>query len=226
MKNLKPSNKALKEFAEKNSWHKQMAESQGLDSFNNYSGPSLGDLVVVLSRSRDSELLTESNFDSALERLGGESKNVTVERFGHWACGWFELILVNPKHLKSLKIAYAINASLKEYPVLDESDFSERENQYQHDYAMDAKKDLAKALSMHFKVKYSNMLVSIAYELNMERQGYSGNDACVNIYTVRKPDAKDVRDLKRDLDAIEHNYKNSKVFKTLVKNVSEYKIID
>jgi len=40
-------------------------------------------LVVPVSRNRDSNTLAESNFDAALEMLGGESDTVEVHRFGH-----------------------------------------------------------------------------------------------------------------------------------------------
>ena len=45
----------------------------GYDSLANFLGevPSK-DLLVLMSRNRDSDLLTESNWEIALERLGGE----------------------------------------------------------------------------------------------------------------------------------------------------------
>ena len=119
----------LMKFAAENSWEKSMMSS-GMDSFSNYSGPNLGDLVVVLGTSRDADILSVSNFESALEMLGGESKNVMVEQFGHWASGWFKLILVNPEALSKLQIAYEIKKAIEDYPVLDDSDYSEREAEY------------------------------------------------------------------------------------------------
>lgn len=118
----------LIDFAKKNAWNAKMSQG-GLDSYDNYSGPDLGDLVVVAGRNRDSETLTESNFASALEMLGGESDTVQVHRFGHWGCGWFELILVDPKDEMALQIAYNIQQALADYPVLDDSDYSERESE-------------------------------------------------------------------------------------------------
>jgi len=126
-----PTANDLKEFVNQFSWSKQMERSNGLDSFSNYSGPDLGDLVVVCGRNRDSELIAESNFECALKELGGESETVRVERFGHWGCGWFELILVDPKDTKALETAYSIKRCLQEYVLLDDSDFSEREFEQQ-----------------------------------------------------------------------------------------------
>lgn len=85
------------------------------------------DLYVLLGRNRDSDLLTESNWDCALERLGGESETVKIVRFGHWACGWIEYLCVRAES-KAYKIAQDIDMELENYPVLDEDEFSERED--------------------------------------------------------------------------------------------------
>lgn len=83
-------------------------------------------LVLPCSINRDSDCLAQSNFAAALKMLGGESDMVQVHRFGHWACGWFEIILVNP-FCDAAAIAQDIEASLADYPVLDEEDMSARE---------------------------------------------------------------------------------------------------
>ena len=83
--------------------------------------------VLPCSRNRDSDCLTESNFAVALEMLGGESETVQVHRFGHWACGWYEIIVVKPE-TDAAKKAEEIEKSLDDYPVLDDEDFSERES--------------------------------------------------------------------------------------------------
>ncbi len=207
----KVSKQELKEYAEKHSWQRQMKASRGLDSFDNYSGPSLGDLIVVVGRNRDSEILEESNFDCALEMLGSESEKVKVERFGHWGCGWFELILVDPKSTKHVEIAYNITKALKEYPVLDESDYSDREHEYHSEYANDSKNDLAEAIEKHFGVKNTKKLVEIAHDLQIECQRYYGNDSCINIYDCRKPDSDDIERLKTCIDQLYYPKTNKKL---------------
>ena len=214
----------LKEYAKTHAWAYQMQKSQGLDSYDNYSGPDLGDMVVVCGRNRDSDILTESNFNAALDLLGGESKNVKVERFGHWGCGWLELILVNPKSLKHLKIAYDISKRLADYPVLDESDYSNRQCESYSDFSKDHESDIADALEKHFKVKKNKALVRIAYDLNMECQYQGGEDACINIYTMRQPDASDLKDLKDCLESMAYQYKRSRTFKALVGAVNAYQV--
>lgn len=83
-------------------------------------------IVVEVIRTRDSGCLEESNFNTALQRLGGESDTVEVHRFGHWGPGWYELIIVAPNS-GAAKEAARIEQALKEYSILDEDDFSRLE---------------------------------------------------------------------------------------------------
>lgn len=95
------------------------------------SGLSLPDrqnwLVCPVSRTRDSDHRTESNWASQLETLGGESATVEVHRFGHWGPGWFEIVLIDPADAERVRIAEELADTLEDYPVLDEMDLSSRE---------------------------------------------------------------------------------------------------
>lgn len=192
-------NKSIQDYAKENSWTTKMANPKGLDSFSNYSGSSLGDLVVVagIGRNRDSEIMDESNFDKALELLGGESKTIQVHCFGHWACGWFELITVDPKDKKALAIAAKITQDLKEYPVLDDDDYFEREYEYQESYAESAKESVAKVLVKLFdlpeELESDSDILKLAVAINIECQRYYGNDSCVmgNEFHVDRFDERD-----------------------------------
>ena len=108
----------------------------GFDSYDNYLGETPSkDWLVLLYHNRDSDILTESNWDYALALLGGESESVEIFRFGHWACGWFEYLCVSAKNPcqnttfipKHIRIANKIESDLADYPVLDEEDFYRRE---------------------------------------------------------------------------------------------------
>lgn len=81
------------------------------------------------SRTRDSEIITESNFKAALASLGGESETVEVHSFGHWACGWFEIIIVDPSDDAAMTALGEVVCALENYPILDEHDVSERESE-------------------------------------------------------------------------------------------------
>ena len=98
-----------------------------IHGFNNYMGDIISDnWVILLTQSRDSDCLERSNWDSALEILGGESDNVEIHRFGSWACGWFEHLFIKKdtaEHQKALEI----ESALEDYPVVNEEHFSELE---------------------------------------------------------------------------------------------------
>lgn len=79
--------------------------------------------VCLTGRNRDSDLLSESNFETALTILGGESETVEIHRFGHWACGWYELILVHPDLKDEVD---KIEKQLDNYPLLDEEGYSDK----------------------------------------------------------------------------------------------------
>jgi hypothetical protein len=83
---------------------------------------------------RDSDTLTRSNHRSILKALGGESDTVRVVRDSHWAVGWVEAIYVHQADHKALGIAKEITDKLEDYPVLDESDWSELEYETAADY--------------------------------------------------------------------------------------------
>lgn len=101
----------------------------GLDSWSNYFGPSFEGYTMGLSRSRDSDLMAESNFNALLNLLGGEGKrDVVVNKFGHWACGWIETIMVKNTAKKKLTILMDALNSLETYPLLDEDHFYELES--------------------------------------------------------------------------------------------------
>lgn len=87
-------------------------------------------LVCPVSRTRDSDTLTESNWATQLALLGGESETVEIHRFGHWGPGWFEITLIDPADTARVdtveqKVYHALNC----YPVLDDDDYSSREHE-------------------------------------------------------------------------------------------------
>ena len=80
--------------------------------------------VLPVIQTRDSRPLERSNFESALEIMGGESEDVQVHRFGHWGPGWFEIILVKPEK-ELLERAGEIVCALENYSILDEAHYSD-----------------------------------------------------------------------------------------------------
>jgi hypothetical protein len=99
------------------------------------------DWLVAGSVHRDSDSLTRSNFRSIMRELGiakptyepkgtewNESEDACVETSSHWAVGWSAVILVQPES-KSAEVADEIVRKLEDYPVVNESDWSEVEDE-------------------------------------------------------------------------------------------------
>lgn len=82
-----------------------------------------------VGQSRDSDALERSNFACMLKALGGESDTVRVIREGHWAVGWIEWIAIHQGDETALRQADEIKAGLEDYPVVDESHWSELEDE-------------------------------------------------------------------------------------------------
>ena len=91
----------------------------------NYIGETYYDYYVLLYRTRDSGLVEESNFWSALKALNGESKTVKVVRANHWLCGWIEFIIIHESDIKSVDKGNEIEKALESYPILDDDAFGE-----------------------------------------------------------------------------------------------------
>lgn len=95
--------------------------------------------VAPLILTRDSSVLEESNWKSANQMFEEckDSDDYASLSFGHWACGWFEIIVVKPDS-EAQKIAEDICKRLEDYPVLDEDQFSEMEWDVHHDQILEA----------------------------------------------------------------------------------------
>ena len=109
----------------------------------NYIGETYYDYYVLLYRTRDSGLVEESNFQSALKVLNGESKTVKVIRSSHWLCGWIEMILIHESDKESIDKGNEIKKALENYPILDEDDFYERESERREELIEEIRKDIA-----------------------------------------------------------------------------------
>lgn len=104
------------------------------DSKANYmhNGPNRDHWYVApVIKTRDACLLDESNWDTACKMLkADETKGCEIHNFGHWACGWYDLILIHPLRKDLIAIAEDIERSLSGYPVLSDDDYSQREHDY------------------------------------------------------------------------------------------------
>lgn len=108
--------------------YEQMSNRNSIDGYHNFLGndEEYRNWYGVIGRSRDSTALERSNFRVALKMLGGESENIRVERYRHWAVGWIEEVYVKPE-TDEYKIAAEIERRLDNYPVLDDEDYCKEE---------------------------------------------------------------------------------------------------
>lgn len=113
---------------------------------DSYGGFNPEGHFVIATRTRDSDVLTESNWCVASRMLAQATGYSSAAipgycehdpfppvydwRARHWACGWIEYLMVTPDAPESvLQCAADILDSLSDYPVLSDDDFSEREEQ-------------------------------------------------------------------------------------------------
>lgn len=86
-------------------------------------------------QSRDSDALEQSNFQVVYAALKGFSElgdadgdaTVTIVRESHWAVGWVEWIAIHGSNETALAKARELCEQVKDYPVLDETHWSNLE---------------------------------------------------------------------------------------------------
>lgn len=102
-------------------------------STDNYCGETPCDHYVgPVSVNRESRCLERANWEvvsKELESLGGE-----IHRFGHWAVGWYELVLISDTAEDCLQRADYWAEKLDNYPVADETVWSEMEYEEAYRY--------------------------------------------------------------------------------------------
>jgi hypothetical protein len=95
-----------------------------------------GKWAVVYTHHRDSGLLDQSNA-AAIERalrpfMEGDEADVVGERHSHWGVGWVEGYAIrvfgpDGQITPAFRRFCELRAKLADYPILDESDYSQRE---------------------------------------------------------------------------------------------------
>lgn len=134
-------------------------------------------LVVNVFQNRDSGCLDRCNFEcakEAIEAVAGDDESVEVHRFGHWANGWFEIILVRPGTKAALE-AEEIEAALADYPILNE----ERHSEMCHEEANLLWKDLSQKYRQEYYKKHKRDFEfrCFSYMLGCMRGKYFAGDA-------------------------------------------------
>ena len=117
---------------------------------DNYFGEVWPGYYVCLTQNRNSSILERSNFEVVLQKLKKlkPDGDFRVVREGHWACGWIEWIAIHQDEEELVEEANRLLDSLEGYPLLDEDDYSERQNKaickYWEGLSLDDRIDLCK----------------------------------------------------------------------------------
>lgn len=192
----------IEELIQERSWSAGKGIS-GLDSADNYSGEDKSDYVIAFTQTRDSDILEQSNFSVCLDKLGGESDTVEIARFGHWACGWVEQILINTEDKKALSTLASLLTDFSDYPVLDDDDYFERQHEKYSEWAHQSKDSLALVLCRLFglseELAQDKDMLQLCYSLQMKEQHYGGEDASLfnNEFHVERMNENDFKDFER-----------------------------
>lgn len=77
--------------------------------------------VAPVSRTRNGGLVEQANWGAFLDALlpSDEGDDYEIHRFGHWACGWFEIMLLK-RGTTAYEIGRKAEMKLADYPVLDD----------------------------------------------------------------------------------------------------------
>ena len=145
---------------------------------SSYIGFSPDGDYLIYSRTRDSSILVNCNYEVILEELKKiNSEYIYDFRASHWGYNWAEHILIkkdSPYEL--LKVAIEITCAISEYPVYDSMKYSERLNDAINEYwnccPLREKIELCKKHNISiFAARHSNVY-SISSDIYYEIEEY------------------------------------------------------
>lgn len=128
-----PHNFDVNESTQAFAGHKCLSERM-YERPQHYAGETYYGCVALMGHHRDSDMLTESNWDVMCAAFEG-SENVIRASASHWAVGWVEVLYMLPTATESeMDEAESMLAALADYPILDEDDLSRREMDAAYEY--------------------------------------------------------------------------------------------
>ena len=119
-------------------WYEQLHNPNTIDNISNYTGDLHEDkkdwFIAPVAVTRDSGIFDISNWESFLNSLRelNTEEDWYIKRTGHWGFGWFETILIKPD-TPAHKLALETEEALSHYPLINESDYCERQWNYAQD---------------------------------------------------------------------------------------------
>lgn len=113
-------------------------------SGKDYIGERYDEYYLLYSHHRDSDIINESNYQT-LKKIFIDLPGVIERSANHWAVGWVEYLLIHEKEHDTLVKGEYYLGQLKDYPILDEDDFSNRDYDLVCQYADDVMNEINNA---------------------------------------------------------------------------------
>jgi hypothetical protein len=116
-------------------------------------------IVAPVGIDRDTACaITLSNWQCCIDDLESSDIEYEIHRFGHWANGWFEILLIKPTERGAAWI-YDTERAIADYPILDEMKLSELEHDHESE-AFDnwAESELNGAIESALDIELSDYL--------------------------------------------------------------------
>lgn len=105
-------------------WGSTLVDTKGLGCFDFQEW-----FVAPVVRTRDDDALERSNWRVVtrdLMQCANAENTLVIQHTRHWACGWFELMLIEPNS-EAYKCASEWEIMLKDYPIACEEDYASEE---------------------------------------------------------------------------------------------------
>ena len=107
-----------------------------------YMGEHFDNCYLLYTKSRDADLLSQSNWRSIIKYLDEKKAIYSIIGASHWLCGYIDQILISPDNQESVDIGNQITKKLSEYPVFDDDDYSDLESEKAHEMLQEIRKDI------------------------------------------------------------------------------------
>ena len=210
---------------------KKWSPVAGCDSWSNYMGEDYSDFYVApcAIAPNVADCLSESNWEIQLSDLetACEHDESGVAHFGHWASD-YKLFLIHQDDEPGLRCADELAKALEDYPVLDDSDLSERELEEAErcwkDWGeSDLIKEIENALPFELPAKLDVFVSdSDLADIAMECWNGSGDDCAFYTVDEGKKIGEDIVKMILDTRIIFDDTKNSLIRELLEIPVAHY----
>ena len=140
-----------------------------------YMGEHFDNCYLLYTKSRDANLLTQSNWRTIIKYLDDHNAKYSVVGFSHWLCGYVDQILISPGDQHSVDVGNEITKELQEDPIFDEDDYSELKSEKAHEMLKDIREDIdnlepdeeLKGWSHIIKTMTDDEIINVIYEYEM-----------------------------------------------------------